>query len=802
MKKRIISVILALTLLISALSIAFSVTAELNGEYKVTVSSAISNGIVTVSKTDANEGDIVEVSISPKEGYITKAGTTVYTYSDGGTVTKAVVNRVSENATGKKFYFAMPAKDVTVYSEFASVSENNFTFDIIGSSVKSDDKSFMAGSFSGIRFTSRLYYLTSSHDIQTGKITLKKDGEEVEVAEMGTLYATTETLGATNELKLDAVGTNGIEKSVAYSSSRPLDDKFSDITLSYFDFDAEISIDDSTVDYTVKSYISFADGTVLYSKERTDFADNVAARLQLCETDDTIVDETLTISNNAVNTSFDGFGAVIYPWTETCYKDGVNVTLAKIQAKKEVRLMSEAGIRNVRLIVSNFPIDYYDLTNKQAKTLTSDWYTDTWVEMFQTLKTYNINVQLNLGWGTEFANSMQNKQITSVLGGGYSDLTFDQQVTAYGQLSAELVKYLLDNGCSNITSVSFLSEPGNGWRGSTWYDVTKQSPQLNFDSAIEAYDKCAKSVQSALSEKNITDIKFVYGNVSLLYDPTVITTTDEETTTYDWWNREEWNNSRFQKHTMIAGKNWINEMLEKITATADAYSYHYYGKFNNPKVSNYTANKTALDAIVTDALSGTNLTPNDIYMDEVSVKYYNTAESGNDKSKESAFEATQLAEYLTTLMNGGYKGAYLWTFSDFASDNMYGLMPNATSAVKGNATPYDRYYATTLVTKYLNSCSTIYAGSQSNGCITVMGEDSSGNKTVLVVNMNHINKTVKVNLGEDLGANLSRRLYNPSVNYRTVEAKTIGIDKEFENVTSSFTDTIPAGGVAVYTTNN
>ncbi len=787
--------------MITTVSVALSVGAQLDSQYTVTVSSAISNGTVRVDKHTANEGDIVEVSIIPKNGYIVKAGSTTYTYASSGTVTKAVVNRVEENATGKKLYFAMPNKNVTVYAEFVSTNDTNFSFDMVGSSVKSGDESFKAGSFVAMNFTSRLYYQTSARDLNSGKITLKKDGEEAEVSEIGTLYAKAETLGATNELTLDAVGTNGVEKSVAYSSSAPLDDDFSDITLSYLDFSAQVDVDDSTTDYTVKSYISFADGTVLYSKERTDFADNVAARLGLCATDDTEADETLSILNAMVNSKFEGFGAVVYPWTETCYADGVNVTLAKNQAKREVRLMSEAGIRKVRLIVSNFPIDYYDLENKQAKPLTSDWYTDTWVEMFNAFKTYKIDVQLNLGWGTEFANSMQNKQITSVLGGGYSGLSFEDQVTAYGQLSAELVKYLLDNGCTNLTSVSFLSEPGNGWQGSTWSEVTKQSPQLNFTTAIEAYDKCAKSVQTEFAKKNITGVKFTYGNVSLLYDPTVITTTDEETVTYDWWNREEWNNSRFQKHTMTAGKNWVKEMTEKITATADAYSYHYYGKFDNAKVSNYAANQAALNAIKNDALKGTGLTANDIYMDEVSVKYYNTAESGNDKSKESAFEATQLAEYLSALMNNGYKGAYLWTFSDFSSDNMYGLMPGAIAAVKGNTIPYDRYYATTLITKYLNNCPTIYWGSQANGCATVMGKDTDGNATILVVNMNHTNKTVKVDISEALsGVTLNRHLYNPSVNYRTSEAKIIGSDKQFEGVTSSFVDTLPAGGVAIYTT--
>ena len=105
---------------------------------------------------------------------------------------------------------------------------------------------------------------------------------------------------------------------------------------------------------------------------------------------------------------------------------------------------------------------------------------------------------------TELANSMSLGKFNSVLGGDYDTyLTFDEQITAYGQLSAELTRYLLAAGCTNIKSATFLSEPGNGWKGSNWLDTKLQSPQLNFETAIEAYDKCAKSVQAEFVKNNV-----------------------------------------------------------------------------------------------------------------------------------------------------------------------------------------------------------------------------------------------------------------------------------------------------------
>ena len=237
-----------------------------------------------------------------------------------------------------------------------------------------------------------------------------------------------------------------------------------------------------------------------------------------------------------------------------------------------------------------------------------------------------------------------------------------------------------------------------------------------------------------------------------------------------------------------------------ISSNSDAYSYHYYGKFTNAKVSNYSANKSAIDNITSDGLATTSVNVNSIMMDEVSVKTGST-NADNNKSLVSPFEATQLAEYLAILMNKGYKGAYNWTFSNLSSDNMFGFMPNALS---GDTVPYDRYYAFSLITKYMNRCTKIYAGTQNSGCVTVYGTDASGTeKYLMVVNLNYQSKAVRVNFNSSLGgATLYRHVYNPSVNTASPRADIIGIDKTFGGVTTSLVDTLPAGAVAIYTNVN
>lgn len=791
MKKRIISIILSIVLILAIFSLAVSAQ---QSSFTVSVAT-LENGTITVDKSQALAGDTVVVTITPNSGYVTRAGSVVYMYEDDGMVTKALVNRADTDTNGTKMRFTMPTNNVIVYAEFIDNTTNSFSFDLVASSVKSFDSSFEKGTFNGIRFLSRLYLKSGNRNTTNGVITLTKNGTRTKVAEMGILYAKTSVFGTETEMNLDNVGSKGIFKSVAYTSEEPLAASFFNTSSTCIDFIAEINGTTalSVNDYTARAYIKFEDGEILYSLERTDFAENVAGRLGLCDTDDSKNDVALTVSNNtAVNNSFEGFGAVIYPWTTTCLDNGNVSSAAKIQAKKELDRMQSAGITKVRLIVPNLMSNRYDFDNKQAKVLTDDWYNLLWVEMLNELKLRDIEVQLNLGWGTDFSNSMQNKEITNVLGSGFTSLSFAEQVTAYGQMSAKFVDYLLNKGCDNITSVSVLSEPGAGWKGTTQDEVKAQSPQLNFDNAITAYGKCVASVKQELTAIGRSDIKLVAGNISMLYDPTVTVEA-----TYKWWDNYLWGGQYF-----LAGKDWFRTMLSKstITSNANAVSYHYYGTYNNVKVSNYETNNKVLGAFVSDALKYTNYNPNDIFMDETSVKLFGATSNNTDKSNVSPFEATQLSEYMSALMNNGYKGAYLWTFSDFASNNKFGLMPNALS---GNALPYNRYYAISLVTKYFNNCNKIYAGSYEDGCVTVCGEDENGNITVVVVNMNNINKTIGVDFEKSLSnLTLNRHLYNPSVNSVTKQANVIGSDKCFANVTTSFADTIPAGGVAVYTTFN
>ena len=803
MKRRYISIFLILVMLIAVLPMSSSATEPTQTRtsgYTVTVL-PVTNGTVTVSKASAEESDTVYVTITPASGYVTKVGSPVYMYEADGYVSKPLVNRAGDGTTadlnGYKMRFTMPAANVSVYAEFVADSNDAANFDVVACSVRSsaNDGTFNTGTFDGIRFLSRVYFKVGSRNNTTGAITLRKDGTRTRVSEIGVLRAPTSRLG-TNAITYAGAGTNGIVKTVCYSSNDPLSANLFDTTKSYVDFVAQItsSTDISQTDFTVRSYIKFEDGVILYSSERTDFADNTAQRLGLCSTADSAVGATtLTVSNgSAVNSSFGGFGAVIYPWTNTIRENNVTVAAAKTRAYAELDRMQAAGITKVRIIFSVLQTGHYDFTNKCANIPAGgDWFTDIWVEMLNALKARGIDVMINFGWGNSI-QSLSSGNLTAVFPTGttfQTSLTLNEQITAYGQLVAAYTDFFLDAGCDNVKSITFFSEPGNGWKGSTNAEAKSQSAQLNFDNVITTYGQCVSSVKSQLTALGRgSDVSIVSGNISMLYDPS---------SGYDWWNITSWGGYSF-----LSAKKWFRTMVGKstISSNSSAYTYHYYGKYTNEKVSNYSINKAAIDNITSDGLATTSVNVNSIMMDEVSVKSGAT-NAENNKSLVGPFEATQLAEYLAIIMNRGYKGAYAWTFSNLGGDNNFGFMPNALS---GETVPYDRFYAFSLITKYMNRCTKIYAGTQSDGCVTVYGTNADGTeKYLMVVNLNYQNKAVRVNFNSSLsGATLYRHVYNPSVNTASARADIIGYDKTFSGITTSLTDTLPAGAVAIYTSVN
>lgn len=803
MKKhiRFISAVICILFIIACTNISVF---AIKTSYTVTAD-AVSGGEITLSVSSAKEGDTVNVTLTPDSGYIIKSGSAYYSFNG---IKKSLAN-VSENATDKHILkFIMPAGNVRVYCEFQPTDNENYSMNFIGVSAHTADGSFAQDSFDAVRYFARVYYEENSYNKNSGTFTFKHGGKQVSAKEFGVLYAKATDLGYEGVLSLENYrndaykNAHGINDFVSYNITQKNNEKFYALTSSYADFVAEIK--DSTrkisyEDYVAKAYIEFTDGTVVYSDERTDNANSTAERLGLININPSTVSNTLTISNNStVNTGFAGFGVVVIPWIDSCRDEDGNFTgyynngPTRQKALAELDRLQQAGITKVRVIYSTPDPSYYDFTNKRMNAFPGDyWYNQIWVDMLKEMKSRNIEVMLNMCWGNSIGSAyMQNKNLTAVLGGGRSEwlnLTLSEQITAYGQYTAAFVKDMLDKGCDNLKSVTFYSEPGSdfGGSGTNKYDpnsVINKATLLNFNNVITTYASCVSSVKTELSNLGISNrIELVGPNISMPYD-------NVDGQNWSWWNQTNYNGVN------VSAKNWFREAYNKLNGNINRYTYHYYGKYTNYKLSNYQGNLNAINQIASDALSSTGLTKADIILDEVSSHFSSSATAFNS-STAPAYEAGQVAEYLAAVMNSGYKGGYLWTASDLSSDNMFGLMP---SIQKYNGHVYDRYYGISLVTKYFNKCSKIIGGTNSGSCVSVAAKDDSGNYVVMVVNVSHKGEAFNVNFESAINKTLSRHLYNPSTVINSGDVKTVGADKTF-TVSNSFTDYIPAGGIAVYT---
>ena len=145
----------------------------------------------------------------------------------------------------------------------------------------------------------------------------------------------------------------------------------------------------------------------------------------------------------------------------------------------------------------------------------------------------------------------------------------------------------------------------------------------------------------------------------------------------------------------------------------------------------------------------------------------------------------------TTNRDSFYKGVHRWGLARWPHDT-----------VENPTLPYPGWYAFSLLSKYLG-------GGEGTEVFTVTGAEGfvisavrrpEGDWSILVINANLTAGAFRVNLSRPLDKTLYRYLYDPAVIIPTEEATIIGYDKNMTEVGSSFSDWLPARGVAIYST--
>lgn len=175
------------------------------------------------------------------------------------------------------------------------------------------------------------------------------------------------------------------------------------------------------------------------------------------------------------------------------------------------------------------------------------------------------------------------------------------------------------------------------------------------------------------------------------------------------------------------------------------------------------------------------------------------------------WHGTHRAASMQSLMNSGIQSSLMWTLIDqqwpdnhctnedafVNGDHRYGVMPVLTRSL----VPWPAFYSTGLVMKFMGGDpgTHIYEGIGTDFLHATVSKMPDGNISVLVINNKSRADDFVVDFGEKLGVKLNRRLYNPETITPDENAKQIEADKSF-NVDDVLADSLPAGGVAVYTT--
>lgn len=243
------------------------------------------------------------------------------------------------------------------------------------------------------------------------------------------------------------------------------------------------------------------------------------------------------------------------------------------------------------------------------------------------------------------------------------------------------------------------------------------------------------------------------------------------------------------------------ELLEAI----DIFTYHIYVTSSNNE-DNYSEWYSYMSECVRIASS----VGKQMWFDEGE---WISADNTDWESKISnGLYGTQLAVKTVAAMNSGLQTAMRWTLVDqfwlnhketgltgewVDGCHRDGLLPNLLET----SIPRKAYYAYLLIGKYTSSMNNVYSGIGDTGLYITACSDEKGNVTLIVVNTNQsVCDFAVYGLSDFKVDSLRRYTYNPEMPVLEEHSEIMHADMIINNISDKFTDTLPAFGVAVYTT--
>ncbi len=503
---------------------------------------------------------------------------------------------------------------------------------------------------------------------------------------------------------------------------------------------------------------------------------NVVDKQELTSTEpDDALYNVLTVSNEAVQENFKGFGGLYYAYNyiPEDEKFGDDRKYTDEMQKIELERLVETGSTIVRTQYS--PAWAYNLeTNKW------DFETDYmkgFYEYLDDMKECGFDVALNMDWSTTYIRSEK----------GYNNYGYNPFYilgkgdakkcdALYFQWIVDSLQELYARGYDNIKYIFAFTEPMN-------YNTMKE-----FDAAYESWRMYTVGIHKALQTAGLRErVKIVGPNTADYY----ISLAEKEGIT------------RWESIERIAED---PEVIEAI----DILSHHTYIRTEQETI-NYLEWTEFLERCVEIADS----IEKPFWLDEGEWMYNAMPETERVEYISNGYYATQLAVKMVAAMNTSVQGVIRWTLTDQYWPNLtqtsddgwlngchlHGFLPNMLDST----IPRLSYYSYSLIAKY-SVCdegdSVIYPLKQKRGVYGTCVKLADGNITYIVVNANAGPMDIKIKSENGLsdGKTLYRRVFERDNTVATTQARIPGIDTEYQNVGNYITDVIQGGSVYVYTT--
>ncbi len=415
---------------------------------------------------------------------------------------------------------------------------------------------------------------------------------------------------------------------------------------------------------------------------------------------------------------------------------------------------------------------------------------------FEALDIIGVEVVLNLGWGAHVLHESTSFEQKN----HFYCMNVEQVTEAYADWVCQSVnEIIVKRGYKNVKYGVVLTEPHvqttiYGVKIKSLTDEDKAKPGGTL-AQTDWYVQMIPVVDAKLKKAGIRDeIKLIGPNATMADD----LTEHPQSSTITIRERVQWYVENLEDYLDIWGFHWYAPRYPGIgTTTLDMYA-------DSTDMQNY---------YISEFTSVLKETGKEFWFDELNYSYVVTGSATHDIMQHN-WGGTQLSELLIANMNAGLQNNLLWALNavQWPLSNVTScefkkglLMTGTYRYLNESSTPYKQYYTYSMLAKYLGGGegTKIFEGTGKKGVYTTMVKQKDGSMTIMVVNTNISKQAFCIKFKEELSKDwvkLHRHLYDPETIVPDSNADIIGIDKIFSSVKNQLQDTLPPGGVAVYTT--